>query len=39
VRESYPELKTVVTLFCDEGEKYIQDHFADEVTLSSETFT
>lgn len=28
VKESYPELKTVVTLFCDEGEKYIQDHFA-----------
>jgi cysteine synthase A len=25
--EEYPELKTVVTLFCDEGEKYIQDHF------------
>ena len=39
VRESYPELETVVTLFCDEGEKYIQDHFADEVILSSETFT
>jgi len=39
VRESYPELKTIVTLFCDEGEKYIQDHFADEVALSSETFT
>jgi cysteine synthase A len=29
VRESYPDLKTVVTLFCDEGEKYIQDHFAE----------
>lgn len=29
VRESYPELKTIVTLFCDEGEKYIQDHFAE----------
>jgi cysteine synthase len=27
VREEYPELKTVVTLFCDEGEKYISDHF------------
>ena len=39
VREAYPELKTVVTLLCDEGEKYIQDHFADEVALSSETFT
>jgi cysteine synthase A len=39
VREAYPELKTVVTLLCDEGEKYIKDHFADEVALSSETFT
>jgi cysteine synthase A len=39
VRESYPELKTVITLFCDEGEKYIQDHFADEVRVTSETFT
>jgi cysteine synthase A len=39
VHESYPELRTIVTLFCDEGEKYIQDHFADEVSLSSETFT
>ena len=39
VREAYPHLKTIVTLFCDEGEKYIQDHFADEVSLTSETFT
>jgi cysteine synthase A len=39
VRESYPELETVITLFCDEGEKYIQDHFADEVRITSETFT
>jgi cysteine synthase A len=29
VKEAYPELETVVTLFCDEGEKYIQDHFAE----------
>ena len=28
VKEAYPDLATVVTLFCDEGEKYIQDHFA-----------
>jgi cysteine synthase len=28
VRETYPDLETVVTLFCDEGEKYIADHFA-----------
>lgn len=41
VRESYPDLKTIVTLFCDEGEKYIQDHFAakDEVRLTSENYT
>jgi cysteine synthase A len=39
VREAYPELETVVTLFCDEGEKYIQDHFADAVRVTSETFT
>src|ERR687886_1103640 len=30
VRESYPELQTIVTLFCDEGEKYISDHFAEK---------
>src|ERR687884_1822198 len=39
VRETYPELETVVTLFCDEGEKYIQDHFAEEVRITAETFT
>src|ERR687893_1293176 len=39
VREAYPGLKTVVTLFCDEGEKYIQDHFADNVQITSETYT
>lgn len=27
VREKYPELKTVVTLFCDEGEKYMIEYF------------
>ena len=27
VRESYQDLGTVVTLFCDEGEKYISEHF------------
>ena len=26
-RERQPSLGTVVTLFCDEGEKYISDHF------------
>jgi cysteine synthase len=39
VRETYPELETVITLFCDEGEKYIQEHFAEEVEVTSETFT
>jgi cysteine synthase len=41
VRESYPELETVVTLFCDEGEKYISEHFAerDTVRVDADTFT
>ncbi len=41
VRESYPDLKIIVTLFCDEGEKYIQDHFANagEVRVTSQTYT
>ena len=38
VRKAYPDLQTIVTLFCDEGEKYIQDHFAEEVQVTSETF-
>jgi cysteine synthase A len=40
VKTAYPELQTVVTLFCDEGEKYIQEHFAgtDEVRLNAEKF-
>jgi cysteine synthase A len=28
VKDVYPDLETVVTLFCDEGEKYISEHFA-----------
>jgi len=41
VREAFPELRTVVTLFCDEGEKYIAAHFAepDEVRVSAEKLT
>jgi cysteine synthase A len=41
VRESYPEMETVVTLFCDEGEKYISDHFAekDSVRVGREAYT
>jgi cysteine synthase A len=29
IRETHPELKTIVTIFCDEGEKYISEHFAE----------
>ena len=41
VRESFPELETIITLFCDEGEKYISEHFAakDGVRLTSENYT
>ena len=40
VKEAFPELRTVVTLFCDEGEKYIQEHFAKtgEVRVNAEKF-
>ncbi|HVF01697.1 MAG TPA: cysteine synthase family protein [Rubrobacteraceae bacterium] len=40
IKAAYPELKTVVTLLCDEGEKYIQEHFAeeDEVRVNAEKF-
>jgi len=27
VRERFPELRTVITAFCDEGEKYLHDYF------------
>ena len=41
VRESYFELQNIVTLFCDEGEKYISDHFAerDSVTVGRAAYT
>jgi cysteine synthase len=41
VRNDHPEVETIVTLFCDEGEKYIQDHFAakDEVRVGREAYT
>jgi len=40
VKAAYPELETVVTMLCDEGEKYIQEHFAetDEVRVNAEKF-
>ncbi|WP_426689827.1 PLP-dependent cysteine synthase family protein [Rhodanobacter ginsengiterrae] len=27
IRQNFPELKTVVTAFCDEGEKYLHEYF------------
>jgi cysteine synthase A len=41
VRDAYPDLSTIVTLFCDEGEKYISDHFArkDSVRVGREAYT
>jgi cysteine synthase A len=40
IKAAHPELNTVITLFCDEGEKYIQEHFAerDEVRVNAEKF-
>ncbi len=40
VKAAYPELETVITMLCDEGEKYIQEHFAetDEVRVNAEKF-
>lgn len=35
LRQRDPSLRTVVTVFCDEGEKYISDHFAVTSTASS----
>jgi cysteine synthase A len=37
LREARPELKTIVTLFCDEGEKYISEHFRDDATNGGRT--
>jgi len=31
VRERYPELRTIVTIMCDEGEKYLSDYYTPEV--------
>ena len=40
MRDHYPELKTIVTLFCDEGEKYLHEHFmrADSVAVDASHF-
>lgn len=34
IRENFPELQTVVTVFCDEGEKYLHEYFM--LTANSE---
>jgi len=28
IREAHPELRTIVTFFCDEGEKYLSSYFS-----------
>ena len=40
VRELHPEFRTVVTLFCDEGEKYLHEHFMrpDNLNVGAEHF-
>ena len=39
IQDANPQLKTIITLFCDEGEKYIQEYFVEGVQVSAETFT
>jgi cysteine synthase len=41
LRELYPELRSVVTVLCDEGEKYLTEHFAaeGEALVEAENFT
>ncbi|MEO5566790.1 MAG: PLP-dependent cysteine synthase family protein [Luteimonas sp.] len=36
VRRQFPQLQTVVTLFCDEGEKYLQEHFTPASPAAAE---
>ena len=33
IRKNFPELKTVVTVFCDEGEKYLHEYFMHPETV------
>jgi cysteine synthase len=41
LRELYPGLRSVVTVLCDEGEKYLTEHFAaeGEALVEAENFT
>ena len=40
IRENFPELKTVVTALCDEGEKYLHEYFMqpEAVDVSAKHF-
>ena len=38
VRARHPELETVVTVFCDEGEKYLSEHFGARSASSDVAF-
>lgn len=35
LKMAHPELKNIVTIFCDKGEKYISDHFMDTTQVKS----
>ncbi|MHB8190092.1 MAG: PLP-dependent cysteine synthase family protein [Ferrimicrobium sp.] len=35
LKAMYPKLETIVTLFCDEGEKYLNEYFLAELPLQS----
>jgi cysteine synthase A len=37
IREAHHELKTIATIFCDEGEKYISEHFAEAGPIDGKT--
>ena len=39
IQVSNPQLKTIVTFFCDEGEKYIQEYFIQGVQVGAEAFS
>lgn len=38
IKNLYPEIKTVLTFFCDEGEKYISDHYKEKRALHKGSF-
>lgn len=36
IRDEHPEFEDVVTVFCDEGEKYLSEHFYEKVPRSGD---